>query len=75
MSSNNIGDTVDGCKLLKRNRRNGRIELWYNHDSGFYGIYLFKNVQQDEEWLSYKETKDKEKAQQISDTIADILVA
>jgi hypothetical protein len=73
MSDASIGDIEYNWELLSRNSKNRKVELWYNSTSGFYGVYLYPNVYQDEDWLAWKETKDRDKAEEISDAIAAML--
>ena len=71
MSDFAIGDMEDGWILKKRE---GRVELWFNNESGYYGIYLYENVQQPEpQWLLHAVRKTEEEANNIFDTVVDMV--
>jgi hypothetical protein len=59
MSNSEIGDVVEEWELI---RREGRLELWKHISTGVWGIYLYENVKQDDEWLLWKECDSEDKA-------------
>ncbi len=56
-------------------KREGRVGMWHNQESGRYGVYLYEHEgwREDEPWLLFAIRNSEEGALEIFDAVASLL--
>jgi hypothetical protein len=71
MSKYEIGEFDGfGFQLVKRK---GRVEMWHNPKTDSHTIVLYENEKRDERQLLHKSLKNKEKADEVFDIVAELM--
>jgi hypothetical protein len=65
-------DDIDGDWKLKD--RNGRLEIWENLKSGYFGVYLYEHEKRDEWFILHAIRGGEEAAREVFDIVSDILI-
>lgn len=69
MSTYNIGDYEGEWRLTKRR---GKVELWHNTKSGYYGVYLYDRPD-DDDWLLYSVRSNRDEAEDKFNRVASVV--